>query len=307
MKSGNFCDGKAKIFPSSRVFRQQDQTQSQRVNRQIRNFITKNNFTFSFYRCLFFVWLRCLWEWMRKIHLPTSIKQTKFVSRIQAYRSSVYLQGFRGFTFSSTQSRQTKAESYVKPKAPAATKQFQVRRIFFTKQTENRLFPFRVLLLPPSPTPFMRAVLSFTQFHLIDIFIVMCWKVLFCVRLLRAVYSHKRFIRMERHSNVFISILFAYPQIVYCTKLVHFLSPRRLHRVWIGFILVHETILPLLVLVFCYLEHTRSPYEIYYSWFCMSELRLIHTMRRRRRRSGVKIWIYASFYQPNQTKNWLPF
>lgn len=137
MKSGNFCDGKAKIFPSSRVFRQQDQTQSQRVNRQIRNFITKNNFTFSFYRCLFFVWLRCLWEWMRKIHLPTSIKQTKFVSRIQAYRSSVYLQGFRGFTFSSTQSRQTKAESYVKPKAPAAIKQFQVRRIFF-HQTDGK-------------------------------------------------------------------------------------------------------------------------------------------------------------------------
>lgn len=112
--------GKSGFFPSSRVFRQQDQTQSQRVNRQIRNFITKNNFTFSLYRCLFFVWLRRLWEWMRKIHLPTSIKQTKFVSRIQAYRSSVYHQGFRGFTFSSTQSRQTKAESYVKCEAESS-------------------------------------------------------------------------------------------------------------------------------------------------------------------------------------------
>lgn len=90
---------------------------------------------------------------MRKIHLPTSIKQTKFVSRIQAYRSSVYLQGFRGFTFSSTQSRQTKAESYVKywnvkPKAPAAIKQFQVRRIFPPNRRKIDYFPFECFFFP---------------------------------------------------------------------------------------------------------------------------------------------------------------
>lgn len=161
---------------------------------------------------------------MRKIHLPTSIKQTKFVSRIQAYRSSVYLQGFRGFTFASTQSRQTKAESYVKCEAESSRchKTISSTKNFFHQTDGKSIISLSSGSSFPSPTPFMRAVLSFTQFHLIDIFIVICWKVLFCVRLLHVVCSHKRFIRMEKHSNVFISILLAYPQNVYCTKLEYF-------------------------------------------------------------------------------------
>lgn len=239
---------------------------------------------------------------MRKIHLPTSIKQTKFVSRIQAYRSSVYLQGFRGFTFSSTQSRQTKAESYVKywnvkPKAPAAIKQFQVRRIFPPNRRKIDYFPFECFFFPLAYTIYACAVRFWVSLNFIWSTFLLWYAEKFCFAFaFFMLFVPTRDLSGWKSIQMYLFQFSSHiPRMFIAQNLNISLSARRLRRVWIGFILVHETIFPLLVLVFCYLEHTRSPYEIYYSWFCASELRLIHTMRRRRREVAWKFEFVLHF------------
>lgn len=119
-----------------------------------------------------------------------------------------------------------------------------------------------------SPFPStMRVVLDFTQFHLIDIFIVMLRSFVLCV-VDFLFFSPQRFIRLENRSNIFISILFSYILMFIVKVWIFFFILTSTHPGFrFGFILVHVKFFFCFFFLFVCLLLLSC--EIYYSWICM--------------------------------------